>query len=567
MRKILALLATLALSAPAMAQSIQVPAGGVLGNSTAAQRQARAETITAVLDRAIGSTRGSLLMRGAAGWTQLPPGTVGLPLVSAGAGADPAYAVLGVAGGGTGLTVGTSGGIPYFNSTTTMASSAALAANQLVLGGGAGATPATLGSLGTTTTVLHGNAAGAPSFGAVVSADLNITTTSCVNQFVSAISAGGVGTCSTVSVSQLGGLGTGVATALGVNVGSAGAFVTFNGALGTPSSGALTNATGLPISTGLTGAGTGVLTALGVNVGTAGSFVVNGGALGTPSSGTVTNLTGTASININGTVGATTPTTGAFTTLAWSSTAIGTTSSATAIAVGPNGATNPVWRVDASTASQAAGLKLTGAATGGTVALAAIDSGANTSLSIAAKGTGNLTLITNGGTRATIDSTGNMAIGGFPSVFSGYNIGSRALLTGSNNTAPQQGQIGIVGNQTSDGTIGDITFHNAAIGASDARLAFMRAVRSGANNTGAFQFFTYNAGTPVNQVQIPGSGGLNITPTVVNSLPTCNAAADGLRSFVTNNNTATAFAGAVTTGGANHHPVYCDGSASAWKQG
>jgi hypothetical protein len=38
-------------------------------------------------------------------------------------------------------------------------------------------------------------------------------------------------------------------------------------------------------------------------------------ALGTPSSGTVTNLTGTASININGTVGATTPTTGAFTTL------------------------------------------------------------------------------------------------------------------------------------------------------------------------------------------------------------------------------------------------------------
>jgi len=38
-------------------------------------------------------------------------------------------------------------------------------------------------------------------------------------------------------------------------------------------------------------------------------------ALGTPASGVVTNLTGTASININGTVGATTPNTGAFTTL------------------------------------------------------------------------------------------------------------------------------------------------------------------------------------------------------------------------------------------------------------
>ena len=43
--------------------------------------------------------------------------------------------------------------------------------------------------------------------------------------------------------------------------------------------------------------------------------LVSGGALGTPSSGTVTNLTGTASININGTVGATTPAAGTFTNL------------------------------------------------------------------------------------------------------------------------------------------------------------------------------------------------------------------------------------------------------------
>jgi hypothetical protein len=47
----------------------------------------------------------------------------------------------------------------------------------------------------------------------------------------------------------------------------------------------------------------------------AGSYIVNGGALGTPSSGSVTNLTGTASININGTVGVTTANTGFFTTL------------------------------------------------------------------------------------------------------------------------------------------------------------------------------------------------------------------------------------------------------------
>lgn len=42
--------------------------------------------------------------------------------------------------------------------------------------------------------------------------------------------------------------GTGVGTALAINVGSAGAFTTFNGAGGTPSSMTLTNATGLPIA-------------------------------------------------------------------------------------------------------------------------------------------------------------------------------------------------------------------------------------------------------------------------------------------------------------------------------
>ncbi len=84
--------------------------------------------------------------------------------------------------------------------------------------------------------------------------------------------------------------------------------------LGTPSSGTLSSCTGLPISTGVSGLGTGIATALAVNTGSAGAPVLFNGALGTPTSGTVTNLTGTASININGTVGATTPSTVAATT-------------------------------------------------------------------------------------------------------------------------------------------------------------------------------------------------------------------------------------------------------------
>lgn len=53
------------------------------------------------------------------------------------------FGTLGVAGGGTGLTSGTSGGVPYFSSANTIASSSALAANAIVLGGGAGVAPAT----------------------------------------------------------------------------------------------------------------------------------------------------------------------------------------------------------------------------------------------------------------------------------------------------------------------------------------------------------------------------------------------------------------------------------------
>lgn len=77
------------------------------------------------------------------------------------------YRTFPVTQGGTGLTVGTSGGLPYFNATTSMASSALLVANQIMIGGGAGVAPSTLGTLGTATTVLHGNASGAPTFGAV----------------------------------------------------------------------------------------------------------------------------------------------------------------------------------------------------------------------------------------------------------------------------------------------------------------------------------------------------------------------------------------------------------------
>jgi hypothetical protein len=129
-----------------------------------------------------------------------------------------------VASGGTGISSGTSGGVLYYSATGTLASSGALAASALVVGGGAGSAPST------------------------------ITT------------------------------GTGVTTALGVNVGTAGAFVVNGGALGTPSSGTLTNAMGLPLSTGVTG------TLPETNGGTAQSTYTTGDILYASASNTLSKL-------------------------------------------------------------------------------------------------------------------------------------------------------------------------------------------------------------------------------------------------------------------------------------
>ncbi len=89
----------------------------------------------------------------------------------------------------------------------------------------------------------------------------------------------------------------------------------------------------------VTGLGTGVATALAVNVGTGGAVVVNGGVLGTPSSGVATNLTGTASgltaghVTTNANLTGDVTSVGNATTLATVNSNVGSFGSSTAIPV------------------------------------------------------------------------------------------------------------------------------------------------------------------------------------------------------------------------------------------
>ena len=273
-------------------------------------------------------------------------GSTGLTPSTTTTGAVTVAGTLATTNGGTNLTSFTSGGAVYATSTSVLTTGTlpntaggtgqSSAFTQYGVTYASSTTALATTSAGTSTTVLHGNASGAPTFGAVsLTADVS------------------------------------------------GILPVLNG------------------GTGITSLGTGVATALGVNVGSAGAFVVNGGALGTPSSGTVTNLTGTASININGTVGATTASSGAFTTI--SATGVITSTLATGTAPFTVASTTQVANLNAATAGTA-----TNATNATNLALTA-GSGATNYITFASSATGNQAINTSTGltfnaTNSTITS-------------------------------------------------------------------------------------------------------------------------------------------------------------------
>jgi hypothetical protein len=212
---------------------------------------------------ATGTPSSTTYLRGDGSWQAIPgSGTV------TSVGASFTGGVIGISGspitnsGTLAFTVaGTSGGIPYFSSASTWASSAALAANALVVGGGAGTAPST------------------------------VTT------------------------------GANVLTALGVNIGSAGSVVVNGGALGTPSSGAvattlLTGTLQAAQEPAHTGDATNTAGSLALTVGSIGGKTVSLGGTFTMSGSY--NFTGT----LTGATGITFPTSGTLATTANINTAL-----------------------------------------------------------------------------------------------------------------------------------------------------------------------------------------------------------------------------------------------------
>ena len=291
-------------STPALSFSLtNAAAGTIFGNNTGSAGAPAYSTISSYLDT-FSSTQGSILYRNSSGWTALTPGTAGQVLATGGSAANPSWTnasagtVTSVSGTGTvnGITlsgtVTSSGSLTLGGTLSGVSLTTQVSGTLPVANGGTGVTTST----GTGSTVLSAS----PTLtGTLTAANLTATGTTTLATSLSGSLQATSGVISSIAN-----------TGSGNNV-LATSPTLVTPALGTPTSLTLTNATGLPLSTGVTGTLT--------NAQLANSSITFGA--------TPTSLGGTVSGLNSVTIGATTPSSGAFTTLS----ATGTTTLATSL--------------------------------------------------------------------------------------------------------------------------------------------------------------------------------------------------------------------------------------------
>jgi hypothetical protein len=311
-------------------------------------------------------------------------------------------------------------------------------------------------------------------------------------------------------------------------------FTAANNALYSTSASALVAGT-LPVLAG----GTGVTTSTGSgnNVLSTSPTLVTP-ALGTPSSGIVTNLTGTASININGTVGATTPSTGAFTSIT-ASTTLGITGVATFSAgtvslpaITTTGDTNtgiyfPAADTIAFTEGGVEAMRIDSSGNllvGGTSALASSAGRGNitingSSTSILSFGSSNVlkAYIYSDGTNFDIN---NQAVGYMTFQTSGtermrissdgyVNIGT-TLGTANAMRLGVLNNIGII--PTTQNTVGSIVTLQSALGSSSGEQILTNEITgyvNGSNYATALRFYTRSSTAAVEAMRITSAGGIS----------------------------------------------------------
>lgn len=190
-------------------------------------------------------------------------------------------------------------------------------------------------------------------------------------------------------------------------------------------------------------------------------------------------LSGSANFDMSGSTGTFKTPTGAATLNG--ATTISSTS-ANALAVGANGATNPVLKIDASTASVATGVSITGAAAAGGVAVAVVSSGTNENLTIDAKGSGSVTIngtATGGITLSRAVTAASSVLSTSASAGIGYATGAGAAVTQitSRTTGVTinavSGAITLV-SAAGSATFATFTVTNSAVAATDTVLAVQK---------------------------------------------------------------------------------------------